>query len=516
MKKIYTKMAPWGPAAFCLVIWGIFLWKRINYQLDSDMASDLMLGNILSKENGILSEQWMYSTELRVLNMQLFYKLIFLITNNWHVVRCISSVLLLVVLLICFYYMMCQLGEKKAFFWSAPLLIWNYSEIYYHFVSKVQYYIPHMSISFLTIGMILQYVKSVKRKQKKLLMFLMIILALFAGLGGPRQIIVLYLPILVAAVFCLALEIKNIKDKKQYVILCAVNFGFSVLGYFINSKILSKKYQFMIWDIHYKEFSIESVVASFNGILRTFGYSDGKIFSFATVLNGCMFIVVVMMAYSIYENIQRKKTRTYSGRLLSFYLFFAVLINILLYAFTDMPYADRYFLPIMIFAIPVTAITIGEIQCNLQVKKFISVFVLLMVYGCGVYKLHAWAKVDATVQIREVTGYLLDNNVVNGYATFWNGNIMTELSNGEVEVWVTSCTEDIFHRNDNIYKWLQVKDHIDRKPDGKIFVLLTQEEYAACPQELLSQEKPAFSNTNYILYIFNSYDEFEELLEEPT
>lgn len=107
MKKIYTKMAPWGPAAFCLVIWGIFLWKRINYQLDSDMASDLMLGNILSKENGILSEQWMYSTELRVLNMQLFYKLIFLFTNNWHVVRCISSVLLLVVLLICFYYMMC-------------------------------------------------------------------------------------------------------------------------------------------------------------------------------------------------------------------------------------------------------------------------------------------------------------------------------------------------------------------------------------------------------------------------
>ncbi len=99
-----------------------------------------------------------------------------------------------------------------------------------------------MSISFLTIGMILQYVKSAKRKQKKLLMFLMIILALFAGLGGPRQIIVLYLPILVAAVFCLALEIKNIKDKKQYVILCAVNFGFSVLGYFINSKILSKKY----------------------------------------------------------------------------------------------------------------------------------------------------------------------------------------------------------------------------------------------------------------------------------
>lgn len=125
----------------------------------------------------------------------------------------------------------------------------------------------------------------------------------------------------------------------------------------------------MIWDIHYKEFSIESVVASFNGILRTFGYSDGKIFSFATVLNGCMFIVVVMMAYSIYENIQRKKTRTYSGRLLSFYLFFAVLINILLYAFTDMPYADRYFFPIMIFAIPVIAITIGEIQCNLQAKK---------------------------------------------------------------------------------------------------------------------------------------------------
>lgn len=517
-KGIYSKIVSWTWLGCVLVIYALFLWNKIHCLIDSDMSSELILGNILSKEHGILTDKWFYSTELRFLNTQLVYKLVFVFSNNWRIVRCVSSVFLMIVLLSCFYYMMYQLECKKFFPLLSPFLIWNYSNEYFVYISRGLYYIPHVCISFLTIGMLWQCVKSSNKLQKYLVAVLMAVLALFAGMGGPRQIIILYLPILLSAVIWFIVKKDNgeARKKVQYMILCSVNFIFSVAGYFINSKILSHRFQFMIFEIHYKEFSLESLVQAFNGILRIFGYSDGKIFSFATVLNGCMFLVIIMMIVSIYIGVTRKDETASFGASVSFYLLCATVINTLLYAFTDMPYEDRYYLPIVVFAIPVIALNIGEVSCNLQAKKIICTLVIFLVYACGVRKLYVSVDIDVTAQIREVTNYLLDKNVVNGYSTYWNGNVMTELSNGKIEVWATYETENLFRKDDNLFRWLQLKDHIDCKPEGKIFVLLSREEYASCLQEVLSPEDAAFSNTNYVLYVFNSYDEFAELLEEHT
>lgn len=93
----------------CIRYMEYILWNRMDYQLDSDMSSELILENILPKEHRLLTDKWMYSTELRVLNIQMIYQMIFLFTNNWHTVRCVSSILLFVILFLCFYYLMCQL-----------------------------------------------------------------------------------------------------------------------------------------------------------------------------------------------------------------------------------------------------------------------------------------------------------------------------------------------------------------------------------------------------------------------
>lgn len=98
----------------CIRYMEYILWNKMDYRLDSDMSSELILGNVLSKEHGILTDKWMYSTELCVLNIQLIYQMLFLFTNNWHIVRCVSSILSFVILFLCFYYLMCQLGFKKS------------------------------------------------------------------------------------------------------------------------------------------------------------------------------------------------------------------------------------------------------------------------------------------------------------------------------------------------------------------------------------------------------------------
>ncbi len=517
MKKIiFNKIAPWVWTGCIVGIWSILLWNRIEYQLDSDMSSELILGNILSKEHGLLTDKWMYSTELRVLNTQLIYQIIFSFTNNWHAVRCISSILLFMILVVCYYYFMCQLGCKKSVWVLSPLLIGNYSEIYYHYVTKAPYYIPHICISFLNVGMLLQYSSSMKRSKKQILTFFMCILAILSGMGGPRQVIILYLPIMISSIVCYVIEIRNgmVQNKLQYMILCVVNFIFAAIGYLINFKVLSKKYQFAFWDIEYKDFSIESLITAFNGILRTFGYVGGKVFSFTTVLNICVFVVIMLTVISIYTGISGGRLGTsYLSKFLSVYFLSAIIIQTVLYTFTNMPYADRYYIPVLIFVIPIINIVIKEIRYDIKVKKIISISVLLLLYGCSFYKWRQWNKVDTTAQIREITNYLSDINVEKGYATFWNGNIMTELSNGKVEVWAASGAEELF-KKDNINRWLQLSDHVENKPEGKIFVLLTQEEYNSFSQMMPPIQDVAFSNEGYILYIFDHFDDFWVTVEQ--
>ncbi len=38
-------------------------------RLDADMASEQLLANLLAREGGVMSTNWYYSTELRVLTM---------------------------------------------------------------------------------------------------------------------------------------------------------------------------------------------------------------------------------------------------------------------------------------------------------------------------------------------------------------------------------------------------------------------------------------------------------------
>ena len=72
MKKETKKQLLIGAALVLeLLFLLLYLNGRIDRLLDSDMSSEMILGQLLARNNGILSDQWYYSTELRVLNTQL-------------------------------------------------------------------------------------------------------------------------------------------------------------------------------------------------------------------------------------------------------------------------------------------------------------------------------------------------------------------------------------------------------------------------------------------------------------
>ena len=90
------------------------LFCRSGY-LDSDMSSELMLAELLSREGGIISKNWYYSTELRVLNTQLVFAPLFLLFDNWHAVRVLGTLILWGILLASHWWMMKGLGLNRWF-----------------------------------------------------------------------------------------------------------------------------------------------------------------------------------------------------------------------------------------------------------------------------------------------------------------------------------------------------------------------------------------------------------------
>lgn len=81
-KKSKKELLMAGGLALEILVVLLFLNARINALLDSDMSSEMVLAQLLAKENAALSTHWYYSTELRVLNTQLLYAFFFKLSNN--------------------------------------------------------------------------------------------------------------------------------------------------------------------------------------------------------------------------------------------------------------------------------------------------------------------------------------------------------------------------------------------------------------------------------------------------
>ena len=71
-----------------------------------------------------------------------------------------------------------------------------------------------------------------------------------------------------------------------------------------------------------------------------------------------------------------------------------------------------------------------------------------------------------------------ESGLTFGYATFWNANVITELTNGEVEaVGITIAQNEEEGRVPRISEWLEAQENRRmERPDERVFMLLTEAE----------------------------------------
>ena len=495
-----------------LLVMACFLNAKSTALLDSDMSSEMVLGSLLARSGTLLTDQWYYSTEIRVLNTQILSAFFFRILHSWHAVRMAVTISLWLILLAS-YRFLCRALECRPFFaLTAALLLLPFSKEYLQYVLVGGYYIPHIAIIFATLALNAQYRKASGRG-RWLLLAVSMLLAFFGGMGGPRLILNLYLPLGLTAAAGL-LDRRDPQRRKQFFYAVMTSAVGSLSGYAVNLFYLQRRYHFSHMEqLHLQAPDPVRAWWVLCDLFKAFGCGDGASLPGIVLHSAMSFVWVAAVLLCIRRAFTRPGSAAYhlaAMMIVSFVCYGLVIL------FTDMAVSARYELPFAVLSFPLLAVTASEAKqekCRRWLKGVLGamgVMALLLLWET--------MPVDNTAELRRVTAQLEAEGYQNGYATFWNANVLTELSDGQIEVWCWCEPYDsglMKHSTDvdEVYEWLQPVCHETRRPSGKVFVLLASDEMRENPwKENLSRDDVLYESEEYTVLGYPDYETLKETL----
>ena len=110
-----------------------------------------------------------------------------------------------------------------------------------------------------------------------------------------------------------------------------------------------------------------------------------------------------------------------------------------------------------------------------------------------------------------VIAFLEEKGFEFGFATYWNANIMTELTDGRVEIANIQDPESLEY-----FKWSSpVKYYQEDYHQGPVFLLLTTEEATEYGKaKVLRAGEKLYEDDHYVVYLYGSREELMSHAEE--
>ena len=502
---------------------------RMPYLLDSDMSSELVLGKLLSDEKGIMSKNWYYSTELRVLNTQLLYAFFFNFTDNWRHVRLLSDVVLHGCLSASVIYFCRKADFGKYSFAVAFCTVFALSASYFYILLMGCYYIPHFVIAFLTLALTYVFADTASKK-KWIPVSVTAVLGFASGLGGLRQIVITYLPLVMAVSVLSVILIfregsrKYLKsDYFKYILPSFAGLFASGAGFVVNAKVFAKIYHFKTWDsIRFTTIKYEQLRTVADDFLTTLGFVTGPLSLRTLCCNCACAVIVIMTVWSICVGLGRKSGR--KMKLLTVFFLCDILVFTALYTVTDMVYTGRYNYPLLVFVFPLIAMAVHEADLGKfpQVTRQLLALTLVSAVAVRGGFLYSELKTaDKQKTMVDVAAFIKDTDYKKGFASFWNSNVLTELTDGAVEMysWGNSNSDGSGFANvgdvTDLYKWLQLTGHMEKAPEGKVFAVYRRNELDHCFwRDRLDDADIIFETVDFVVYGYDDFDKMDALCKD--
>ncbi len=533
MKSRMAKSGPFILMGLILLMLAVLNLFYQDHWLDSDMAAEMIFSRLLAEEGHLFAaSDWYYSTEFRVLYTQLFMTPLFHFCSDFHVIRTITNFLTYALLIGSYFYMLKPLKvEKKWVALTGTVLLLPFSETMMTHMQMGNTYMPHVILLCFFFGMFLRLVKREEYSAARgwEITAFYAALAVICGVSGVRYLLAMQCPLVLAALLYLmkSEEFKNFREQfgtnenaagywKQiwkseqapylyYSILGAVC---SVAGYGINVLWVSRRYVFQTYEATnfiavYQGIFWERVQNALGSLLMLFGYIPDKGFlSLRGLVTMASFVLIALFGYCVARAYRKNRGQRFFVIL---FLLVSLGLNLFVFVFTTSTMVPRYYITILLFALPVLAFYFEEKEPAWD--KLVVGVLFLCCFALSTAKITlSFLTTDKNEDKRAVAAFLEENQYDFGYATYWNANIVTELTDGAVKVANIMDPESLEY-----FKWSSPMAYYEENYyEGEVFLLLTAEEAAKYQDaEALKQGRQIYEDGKYVVFV---YEDVETLM----
>ncbi|MDR0539668.1 MAG: hypothetical protein LBG74_04095 [Spirochaetaceae bacterium] len=511
---LFSKIAL-GITALLLVFITIFSYQHGRQWLSSDHASEMVLAKLLAEENALVSRNWHYSTEIRLVYQTLFSMPLFKLLgngNNWALIRAITVLLNNIILIASYIFLMKQTKIKNKWIYITALFLpLPISFEYWDIVIFGGYYVFFIAQLFCCLGLFLKLLESSSQggantKSWKVCFILFGLLSLVLGAQGIRALLCVHIPLMLACFFAARFGAR----KKRPLVLGAYGFISCGIGFLVNY-MLHIKYSFhsfenMRLDNLYQNFSIK-IGQNLSGLVEFFGYAPGESLLSAKGIFGTLALFftlwVIFQAVTLSrDNASAQKQYT------ALFFICAAAFNMFVYQIIDGEVTARYFIPFLILYASITGFLLEQTGQSRLYRTALAASVFLFIFGQSFLNFQTLEKRDINSGRTGYISYLAKNNLTYGFATFWNANVTTELSNGAIEL--AGLEPDGLMADKNMFKiqgWLnKVKLYEPSYFAGESFLFLTKDEWELARKtgRPFTQKQPDYNDGAFVILRYPS------------
>ena len=440
-----------------------------GHYLDSDTSSTLVFSKHLADIGKLFSQDWMYSTSIDVLDSHLIYMPLFSLLDNWRYIRLIGTLILQAIYLLSYAYMLRQTGvSRQVFYLSASLLLLPVSVAHGRIVLYHCFYIPFLALDFLMLGLVFRCAKVFywKKIRSYLPVIALGILSFLGGCGGIRQLMIAHAPMVLSTFLFCFLDVYRdgkkisevlISDRTSILFFSVLSAGASFVGFLVNTFYLCKRYTFADYgstELFILDFAeLDDVLY---GFFHQFGFREQV--SMISAIGILSLLGLIAGIYCVYASIQvikrySKEDNIYITLLHTFFLFFTAVTVFSLFITgggTDY-YYPLYLTFCVSWAVPFLVSSHKDIcvKKGFSFEKLFSWITILTLFVNGfanmtffngskafdqVYEGLIFYEPDKKETLSGAVAYLSENDYEIGYATYWEGNVVTEITNGDIQM----------------------------------------------------------------------------------
>jgi hypothetical protein len=516
-----------------LIFTAVFSYRYGRQWLNSDHASEMVLGKLLAEENVLVSRQWHYSTELRLIYQTIFTMPLFKLfggLNNWAFIRAAAIFLNNALLIAAYIFMMRQIRiQNKWICLSAVFLIAPLSGSYWDIVTFGGYYVFFIIQNFCCLGLFFALTASsaVKRRFRRDFI-LFSILSLILGVQGIRSLLCIQIPLMLTCFSARRINRLNGAPQKNLPVylgifsfaLCCIGFVINYLLRFIysfhsfeNIRMDNNLYESFFTKLGQNTISLFSFFGFTGGwsVLSARGILDILAIIFTLCLLGSMIVFLrqnhicqcVRQEHNCNENSSNQK------QFIVLYFFVSLIFNAFVFQIIDQGITLRYFIPFLILFVPLLAVLFEKTEGKGSAlsKTGTLAVVFLFIFTRSLFNFQELRGYDANNSRTGYIKYLSDHKLNFGFASFWNANVTTELTNGEIGIAGLEPSGLEPGVKFNIQGWLNPKKYYDRSYyDGESFLLLTRAEWETARQtgRPFTEKTPDYDDGEFIILRYPS------------